>query len=53
MGLIEVWRANNPKVRDHKHFSNVHKSHSRIDFFCVSKQLSVTENLKLFQIMEQ
>lgn len=38
LGLVDIWRVKNPKTRDYTHFSRVHKSHSRIDYFCISKQ---------------
>lgn len=37
LGLVDIWCVKNPRVRDYTHFSKVHKSHLRIDFFCVSK----------------
>ncbi len=38
LGLVDIWRVKNPKTRDYTYFSRVHRSHSRIDYFCISKQ---------------
>lgn len=38
LGLVDIWRMKNPRVKDYTHFSRAHKSHSRIDLFCISKQ---------------
>lgn len=38
LGLIDPWRAKNPKGKDFSFFSNVHNSYSRIDFFCLPQQ---------------
>ncbi len=39
LGLIDVWRSFNPKVKDYSFFSARHKSFSRIDFLFTSPQL--------------
>lgn len=38
LGLVDIWREKNPKTRDYTYFSRVHRSHSRIDYLCISKQ---------------
>lgn len=38
LGLVDPWRAKNPKGKDFSFFSNVHNSYSRIDFFCLPQQ---------------
>lgn len=38
LGLVDIWRLKHPKEKDYTHFSGVHKSYSRIDFFCISNQ---------------
>lgn len=38
LGLIDPWRAKNPKGKDFSFFSKVHNSYSRIDFFCLPQQ---------------
>lgn len=35
LGLVDPWRAKNPKGKDFSFFSSVHNSYSRIDFFCL------------------
>ena len=38
LGLVNIWHLKHPKERDYTHYSGVHKSYSRIDFFCISNQ---------------
>lgn len=38
LGLVDSWRAMNPKTKDFTFMSAVHGSYSRIDLICISKQ---------------
>ena len=40
LGLCDIWRQLNPKAKDFSFFSNVHKSHSRIDMFLVPHKMA-------------
>lgn len=37
LGLVDVWRLRNPSKREYTFYSHNHKSHSRIDYFLISK----------------
>ena len=37
-GLVDVWRAKNPTTKDLTFLSMVHRSYSRNDMICISKQ---------------
>ena len=39
IGLTDIWRLVNPKDREYTFYSHNHKSHSRIDYFLISKDL--------------
>ena len=39
MGLIDVWRLQNPTARDYTYYSPRHGSFSRIDYFFISQSL--------------
>lgn len=38
LGLVETWRALRGNVNDFTFFSNVHRTYSRIDMICISRQ---------------
>ncbi|KAF7641859.1 hypothetical protein LDENG_00270150 [Lucifuga dentata] len=38
LGLVDIWRAMNPRTKDFTFLSNVHGTYSRIDLICISKQ---------------
>lgn len=40
LGLNDIWRLVNPKEREYTFFSHAHKSHSRIDFFLLSQDIT-------------
>lgn len=35
-GLVDVWREQNPTIRDYTHFSSPHQSYARIDHILMS-----------------
>lgn len=39
INLVDTWRSANPHEREYTFYSDCHKSHSRIDFFLISKTL--------------
>lgn len=39
IGLTDIWRLVNPKDREYTFYSHNHKSHSRIDYVLISKDL--------------
>lgn len=39
-GLMDIWRVVNPREKEYTFFSHVHKSHSRIDYFLISRQMA-------------
>lgn len=39
LGLLDIWRVNNPTVRDYTFFSHSHKTYSRIDHIFMSQTL--------------
>lgn len=39
VGLTDIWRLNNPSLREYTFYSHCHKSYSRIDLFLVSNSL--------------
>ena len=39
LGLIDVWRLVHPRQREYTFYSHNHKSHSRIDYFLIGKDL--------------
>lgn len=41
-GLIDIWRLVNPREREYTFYSHNHKSHSRIVYFLISKDLVET-----------
>lgn len=43
--MMDVWRAQHPKIRDYKFFSPVHRTYSRLDYIMVDHRL-------LEQVME-
>lgn len=38
IGLIDIWRHLNPKVRDYAFYSHPHNTYSRLDYFFIPKQ---------------
>lgn len=39
LGLTDIWRLVNPREREYTFYSHRHKSHSRFDYFLISKDL--------------
>lgn len=39
IGLVDIWRLMNPGKREYTFYSHNHKSHSRIDYYLISKDL--------------
>lgn len=39
VGIIDVWRENNPTGRDYPHYSGTHNVCSRIDFFMLKSDI--------------
>lgn len=51
LGLVDIWRAFNPQVKDYSFFSARHKSFSRIDYLFTSPQLfQKVDNVMLLPI---
>lgn len=40
--MINIWRLVNPREREYMFYSHNHKSHSRTDYFLISKDLVET-----------
>uniref|UniRef100_A0A3B1JFC8 Reverse transcriptase domain-containing protein n=1 Tax=Astyanax mexicanus TaxID=7994 RepID=A0A3B1JFC8_ASTMX len=40
LNIVDIWRLQNPTGKDFSFFSNVHKTHSRIDYFLIDSKLA-------------
>lgn len=49
IGIIDVWRELNPRVRDYTHYSHPHTTYTRIDYLFINykKDLHLVEHCEL------